>query len=176
MEVDTYLDKEYSLRLSEILSAKVLVDVSADAGSVEGGGWYRVGDKATITAIPPPDGKYQFVGWKGDIESTQNPLTVQVSRPLTLKAQWKPVIEQTQQTTITTSETTTRHTTEKTTTPALTTNHRSEQTAQQDSTLLPLAVAAFAAALLSFLIVMRRKSKGTMSGKAFPPPPPPPPS
>jgi len=176
MEVDTYLDKEYSLRLSEFLSAKVLVDVSADTGSVEGGGWYRVGDKATITAIPPPDGKYQFVGWKGDIESTQNPLTVQVSRPLTLKAQWKPVIEQTQQTTMTTSETTTTHTTEKTTTPALTTTHRSEQTAQQDSTLLPLAVAAFAAALLSLLIVMRRKSKGTRSGKAFPPPPPPPPS
>jgi uncharacterized repeat protein (TIGR02543 family) len=168
MEVETYLEKEYSLRLSEFLSAKVLIDVSTDTGSVEGGGWYRVGDKATLTAIPPPDGKYQFVGWKGDIESTQNPLIVQVDRPLTLRAQWKPVVEQTQQTTTTliTAKTTTTHKEDTTTTPDLTTTYRSGQTWQQDSMLMLLVVAAFVAALLGLLIIIRRKSlKGVRPGK-----------
>jgi transglutaminase-like putative cysteine protease len=168
MEIETYLEKEYSLRLSEFLSAKVLIDVSTDTGSVEGGGWYRVGDKATLTAIPPPDGKYQFVGWKGDIESTQNPLIVQVDRPLTLRAQWKPVVEQTQQTTTTliTAKTTTTHKEDTTTTPDLTTTYRSGQTWQQDSMLMLLVVAAFVAALLGLLIIIRRKSlKGVRPGK-----------
>ncbi len=163
-ELRVSLDGEYVLRLSDHLSAKVLVVASSNIGRVEGGGWYNVGEKAVITAIAPPDGKYQFVGWKGDLESTQNPLTIQVDRPLTLEAQWKPIEEQTQQTTAksTATETTTTIIRKQTSTPTLTETRRPEEPVQQqDLTFIIVAAVAFAAALLGLVIFARRRARSS---------------
>ncbi len=158
------LDGEYVLRLSDHLSAKVLVVASSNIGRVEGGGWYKVGERAVITAIAPPDGKYQFVGWKGDLESTQNPLTIQVDRPLTLEAQWKPIEEKPQQTTekTTATETTTTVIREQISTPTLKETRRPEEPVQQqDLTLIIMAVVALAAALLGLVIFSRRRARSS---------------
>ena len=163
-ELRVSLDGEYVLRLSDHLSARVLVAASSNIGRVEGVGWYKVGEKAVITAIAPPDGKYQFVGWKGDLESTQNPLIIQVDRPLTLEAQWKPIEEQPQQTTTksTATETTTTITREQTSTPTLTETRRPEEPVQQqDTTFIIMAAVAFAAALLGLVIFVRRRARSS---------------
>jgi uncharacterized repeat protein (TIGR02543 family) len=54
-------------------------------GEVSGTGNYQVGEDVTLTATPTLDG-YSFVSWSGDINSTLNPLTINVDSNLSLTA------------------------------------------------------------------------------------------
>tara|TARA_B100000035_G_scaffold25504_1_gene20010 strand:- start:4997 stop:8554 length:3558 start_codon:yes stop_codon:yes gene_type:complete len=54
-------------------------------GLVSGTGNYQFGEDVTLTATPTLDG-YSFVSWSGDINSTLNPLTVNVDSNLSLTA------------------------------------------------------------------------------------------
>lgn len=51
--------------------------VSLEGGNVSEGGTYDEGTESTITAIP--DEGYQFLGWTGDVVSSENPITIIVS-------------------------------------------------------------------------------------------------
>jgi uncharacterized repeat protein (TIGR02543 family) len=55
------------------------------SGEVSGLGNYHFGEDVTITATPTLDG-YSFVSWSGDINSTLNPLTINVDSNLSLTA------------------------------------------------------------------------------------------
>ena len=55
------------------------------SGEVSGLGNYQFGEDVTLTATPTLDG-YSFVSWSGDINSTLNPLTINVDSNLSLTA------------------------------------------------------------------------------------------
>ncbi len=150
------------IRLSDYFSASVRIDALSDMGRVEGSGWYRLGETATISATPPPDGSYRFAGWEGDVKSTQNPLVIQVEKPLTIRAKWEVVPRETGQTTTTqqtlteTTDTIVRETT------AITTTDRSGGTDGEvqtiNVTILMISI-ALAVLLLAFFILRRRVAR-----------------
>ena len=60
---------------AEVCSVTTMV-VPVDGGTVEGGGDYAKGASVTLTATS--NDHYEFTGWTGDVESTDNPLTITV--------------------------------------------------------------------------------------------------
>lgn len=79
---------EYTLQQAARQEVGVVVSVS-HGGTVDGGGNYSVGSQITLTATPE-DG-YEFSHWTGAIESTQNPLTVNVDAAKELTAVFSPL-------------------------------------------------------------------------------------
>ena len=57
--------------------------VPSNAGEVSGAGNYQFGDNATLAATATSSG-YSFLSWSGDINSSQNPLTVSIDSNLSL--------------------------------------------------------------------------------------------
>jgi uncharacterized repeat protein (TIGR02543 family) len=51
-------------------------------------GVYEAGSTQTVTAIAAPD--YEFVGWSGALETTENPLVLTMNQDYTLTAQFRP--------------------------------------------------------------------------------------
>ena len=63
----------------------VSVDVDPTGhGWAHGGGSFIEGEEATLTATPGP--RYVFTGWSGDVDGTDNPLTVTVDKALSITA------------------------------------------------------------------------------------------
>ena len=56
-----------------------------DAGQVTGTGTYQFGEEANLTAATTMNG-YSFLSWSGDINSTQNPLILNIDSNLSLTA------------------------------------------------------------------------------------------
>lgn len=50
------------------------------------GDWYEEGCQAQVAASPNQELGYQFWGWSGDVQGTQNPTTVSISTPKTVTA------------------------------------------------------------------------------------------
>jgi hypothetical protein len=48
------------------------------------GGVYEIGTLVTLTAIP--DSGWKFVGWKGDVNSAENPLNISIEKDLSIQA------------------------------------------------------------------------------------------
>ncbi len=48
------------------------------------GGVYEIGTAVTLTAIP--DSGWKFVGWEGDVNSSDNPLNISIEKDLSIKA------------------------------------------------------------------------------------------
>jgi len=73
------------------------VKVASDVGRPSGEGWYDAGTTAILTAtsempmegvLGTLGGKQAFSGWSGDVQSNANPLSVKVTRPYTIRANW----------------------------------------------------------------------------------------
>jgi hypothetical protein len=60
---------------------------SSDGGTLNGAGTYDAGESLTLTAVP--DSGYVFSGWSGDITSDDNPLTLLISKNLSVQANFK---------------------------------------------------------------------------------------
>ena len=68
-------------------------------GKVSGGGWYNANSQATLTAIPTwlnkigfiPAIHYQFIGFSGDVTTTNNPTKITVNSPKNVIANFKNV-------------------------------------------------------------------------------------
>ena len=58
-----------------------------DGGQVQGAGLYQQGNTATLTAEAVEG--YQFIGWRGDVVSTENPLTISVEGNLSVTADFE---------------------------------------------------------------------------------------
>ena len=77
--------KVYAFSEKEYTAATYTVTATAnEGGSVEGGGTYDEGATATLTATPAEH--YEFTGWTGDVESTDNPLIVAVNSDMNITA------------------------------------------------------------------------------------------
>ena len=64
--------------------------VAGDGGSIDGpSGLFGVGADVELTAVP--DTGYQFVGWSGSVDSTDNPIKVIVDSNMELQAQFAPI-------------------------------------------------------------------------------------
>ena len=64
---------------------KVLISISLNGvGSVSGGGYFQVGDTATLEAFTQAG--YLFTSWSGDMSSASNPLALSVGSDLSLTA------------------------------------------------------------------------------------------
>jgi len=57
-----------------------------EGGTVVGGGTYREGSRATLTATAAPG--YRFTGWEGDAAGTRNPLYIHVVSDLSVTARF----------------------------------------------------------------------------------------
>ncbi|HKW43646.1 MAG TPA: hypothetical protein VJP06_05600, partial [Thermoplasmata archaeon] len=72
-------------------TTEYLVTVTSDYGSVEGGGWYAAGARATLQApgqVTSGGQTYTFAGWTGDVTSGDATVTVTVDHPITAHATW----------------------------------------------------------------------------------------
>ncbi len=65
--------------------------VPAEGGTVSGGGLVARNSETVIAAAPAPG--FAFVGWTGDVESAENPLTLTVTGELTVTAQFMDAFE-----------------------------------------------------------------------------------
>lgn len=82
---------------SSYYKAQFYVKVMSELGKSSGEGWYDAGTTATITinSESPMEGimgslggKETFSGWAGDVQSAANPLTIKVTRPYVIRANW----------------------------------------------------------------------------------------
>lgn len=68
-----------------------LTRLTAGSGTVSGAdGFYAAGSAQQITATPAPG--YEFSGWSGGAAGTSNPLTVSMNGPVTVTANFTPVV------------------------------------------------------------------------------------
>jgi hypothetical protein len=69
------------------------LSVSSKYGSPSGGGWYYPGQTATVSVPPIVDLgsgiRKVFVGWVGDLSSSNSSFDLVVNRPMALTAKWK---------------------------------------------------------------------------------------
>jgi transglutaminase-like putative cysteine protease len=166
------LDGESTIRLEDLYTIYVAVNVKSNVGKVEGSGFYRIGERVTLRATAPSG--YLFKGWQGDIKSTENPLTFTASKPISLEALWEQEkIETVTKTTTIETQTTTqpRTTTTKTENIVTTTTYPATATSPETpSTFIILAVTAVSAAVIAAMFFTKLKRH-----RPRPPPPPPPP-
>ncbi|GAL74902.1 hypothetical protein JCM19275_941 [Nonlabens ulvanivorans] len=77
-------NKSVTATFSLITYTVTVTVVGQGSYSLPGSGVFLPGGLTSITAIP--DSGYQFVGWSGDITSTQNPLQLQVTSDFNITA------------------------------------------------------------------------------------------
>jgi hypothetical protein len=74
---------------SAVFTTQYLATVVANparGGTVSGGGWFDAGARVTIEAVAR-DG-YRFTGFGGDVTRGENPVTLEVTRPLKILARF----------------------------------------------------------------------------------------
>lgn len=82
------------IRVSANWRKQFLLTVNADGGSVTGGGWYDAGKTASFSTISPHETvpaktRLVFTKWAGDSTSDATTVTVLMSSPRTVSANWK---------------------------------------------------------------------------------------
>lgn len=70
------------------------VKVESPYGEVEGGGWYIEGGRAVISIKTPvvvlgKGIRAIFVGWEGEVRTSNNQITIIVTRDIEIRARWK---------------------------------------------------------------------------------------
>ena len=79
--------------LQPIYSTQYLLTVNANGGTTTPTGWYSPNSTVTITADNPSNvtantSRYLFSSWSGDVSSNSTSLTVTMSKPLSIQANW----------------------------------------------------------------------------------------
>lgn len=80
--------------LRAVYRTQYLLTVDRNGGSTTKGGWYDQNASVTITTISPSNVTQQasqmvFTKWSGDLNSTALSVSVNLSKPITVKANWK---------------------------------------------------------------------------------------
>jgi uncharacterized repeat protein (TIGR02543 family) len=81
----TFTEDEYTLTVTKVGSGDI--DVDPEPGP------YRYGDVVTLTATADPD--WSFAGWTGDVEGTENPVTITMDGSKAVTATFTPDAEYT---------------------------------------------------------------------------------
>ena len=84
---------EEPITLETVWELQYLVTVSSPYSTVEGGGWYPKGAKAVISVNETvvslaPESRVVFMGWSGDVESSEPVVEVVVNSPINVEALW----------------------------------------------------------------------------------------
>jgi M6 family metalloprotease-like protein len=82
------------MSLGADFNAQYLLSLDPNGGAASGAGWYDPGTSATVTATSPSSivtdqSRLVFLGWSGDAQSDSTVLVVNMTRPYSLKANWK---------------------------------------------------------------------------------------
>ena len=84
-EVSTPAASKYAFQLTEVVPEVYTVTVEkVGEGTIEGSGEYL--ENSTVALKATPAEHYEFTGWTGDVNSTENPLTVTVNSNMTITA------------------------------------------------------------------------------------------
>src|SRR5208282_2810643 len=80
-------------QISAIFNPQYLLTVDGNGGSTSQGGWYNANSTTTIFANNPSNvtqdtSRLLFAGWSGDYNSTSTSLSIGMSRPITMQANW----------------------------------------------------------------------------------------
>ncbi len=80
--------------LKAVYKTQYLLAVDHNGGTVSGGGWYDTNTTVTITAISPSNvtalnSRMLFTNWSGDMNLDSPTLTVIVTKPVVVKANWR---------------------------------------------------------------------------------------
>lgn len=87
-EVTTPAPSKYAFELTEVVPEVYTVTVEkVGEGTIEGGGEYLKNSTVILKATPAEH--YEFTGWTGDVNSTENPLTVTVNSNMTITANFQ---------------------------------------------------------------------------------------
>ena len=87
-EVTTPAPSKYAFELTEVVPEVYTVTVEkVGEGTIEGGGEYL--ENSTVILKATPAEHYEFTGWTGDVNSTENPLTVTVNSNMTITANFQ---------------------------------------------------------------------------------------
>ena len=79
--------------LQAIYSTQYLLTVNANGGTTTPSGWYSPNSTVTVAATNPSNvtantSRYLFTSWSGDATSNSTTITVKMTQPLTLQANW----------------------------------------------------------------------------------------
>jgi len=74
--------------------AQYLLSLELNGGVVNGSGWYNLGASVTVAATSPSNvqmnqSRLVFVSWSGEVQSDSTTVTVTMTRPCDLTANWK---------------------------------------------------------------------------------------
>jgi len=82
------------MSLGTDFNAQYLLSLDPNGGAASGAGWYDSGASVTVTATSPSNvvtdqSRLVFLSWSGDLQSSSTVLAVNMTRPLSLRADWK---------------------------------------------------------------------------------------
>ena len=82
------------MSLGADFNAQYLLSLDPNGGAASGAGWYDPDTSATVTATSPSSvvtdqSRLVFLSWSGDAQSDSTVLVVNMTRPYSLKANWK---------------------------------------------------------------------------------------
>ena len=82
------------MSLGADFDAQYLLSLDLSGGAASGAGWYEPGTQVTVTATSPSilvadQSRLVFLSWSGDAQSDSTVLVVNVTRPYSLKADWR---------------------------------------------------------------------------------------
>jgi len=81
--------------MTAIYKTQYLLTVDRNGGTTTQGGWFDANTTVTVAATSPSNVTEQvsrmlFINWSGDLSSDSVSLSVQMTKPIILKANWKP--------------------------------------------------------------------------------------
>ncbi|HUO41521.1 MAG TPA: Loki-CTERM sorting domain-containing protein [Methylomirabilota bacterium] len=79
--------------LQVVYSTQYLLSVNQNGGSTSSSGWYNAESIVTVTASDPSNvtadaSRLKFTGWSGDMTSNETKLQINMTKPVSLSANW----------------------------------------------------------------------------------------
>jgi M6 family metalloprotease-like protein len=80
-------------QINALFNPQYLLTINGNHGTTSQGGWYNANGTATVVANNPSNvtqdtSRLIFIGWSGDYNSTSTSLSIIMSRPMTVQANW----------------------------------------------------------------------------------------
>jgi M6 family metalloprotease-like protein len=82
-----------NMTIQALYATQYLLSVNPNGGTTTPSGWYQPNATVTVSAVNPSNvtanaSRNLFSSWSGDLSSTSSTITVTMSRPVTLQANW----------------------------------------------------------------------------------------
>ena len=82
-----------NMQLTALFKTQYLLTVNSNQGTTSPGGWYNSGSVASVSSnatsnVIPNWSRLVFTNWSGDYNSTSTALSINMTKPVTLQANW----------------------------------------------------------------------------------------